>query len=559
MKELPFTYPASPPGTPQSDSEMFQSGRERRDAAESLLHLADLQSKKNQLLKEKNQFLLKEKSLFLLRQPPSFTGHPGCPTPPHSEDSCSSFSPHSELASDPFSPTPGALSPPFLPFRKETRLEQLLREPPIRLLPSKVGQPTAVPVIVPNTAVTSSLGHIPDVPNTAVTSSLGHIPDFPNTAVTSSLGHIPDVPNTAVTSSLGHIPDIPNTAVTSSLSHIPDNCKPLRKRHLKLDADDQVANVAVVPPCKLPRLSNSTSTSMTSVPPVSGNLASSVHSSETAQKTMSDKPLGLAQAYHRRASVSQVQEDKNSSCASNSSSSSQACAGYSSRPSDVTVGGGSAMATSSPPTPTTVLPNIPLLQISTVHGAMTLPMPAGVSGAVTLPVSSVSGSGTAPSSASQIPLVQVIVVNRLCGSIPLSLAPQQVQGSKKGRLDFCPIAPAPIRMSSSVPKVRVEGGEGPAQMDHGKRRRVHVCHFKPCQKTYFKSSHLKAHIRTHTGEKPFVCEWDNCGRTFARSDERSRHMRTHTGEKKFQCNSCDRRFMRSDHLAKHSRRHLTKG
>ncbi|XP_028293093.1 transcription factor Sp3-like isoform X2 [Gouania willdenowi] len=110
------------------------------------------------------------------------------------------------------------------------------------------------------------------------------------------------------------------------------------------------------------------------------------------------------------------------------------------------------------------------------------------------------------------------------------------------------------RVACTCPNCKESGGRGSGL---GKKKQ-HICHIVGCGKVYGKTSHLRAHLRWHSGERPFVCNWMFCGKRFTRSDELQRHRRTHTGEKKFVCMECSKRFMRSDHLAKHIKTHQNK-
>lgn len=65
-----------------------------------------------------------------------------------------------------------------------------------------------------------------------------------------------------------------------------------------------------------------------------------------------------------------------------------------------------------------------------------------------------------------------------------------------------------------------------------------------CNRVFPREKSLQAHMRTHTGERPYKCDFSDCGRAFAQSGQLRTHQRLHTGEKPFICaqNGCSNRF-----------------
>ncbi|XP_053659505.1 sal-like protein 1 [Anopheles marshallii] len=71
-----------------------------------------------------------------------------------------------------------------------------------------------------------------------------------------------------------------------------------------------------------------------------------------------------------------------------------------------------------------------------------------------------------------------------------------------------------------------------------------------CNRVFPREKSLQAHLRTHTGERPYLCDYPGCTRAFTQSGQLKTHQRLHTGERPFIC-SVPHCLMRFTHANRH--------
>lgn len=179
---------------------------------------------------------------------------------------------------------------------------------------------------------------------------------------------------------------------------------------------------------------------------------------------------------------------------------------------------------------------------------------------------SVDDDPSAPSDSAFPAFLSCKGCGQLLGDTPLGAGLDLGVGLDLGAELYCQSCEAGLRHDASVDSAQVDGSDAADRSvdgdSDGKRRskaeeagdlppKLYSCSL--CAFTSRYSNHLKRHMRTHDGHKPFRCPV--CPYASAQLVNLQRHARTHTGEKPYGCHQCDYACSSLGNLRRHQRMH----
>ena len=112
-----------------------------------------------------------------------------------------------------------------------------------------------------------------------------------------------------------------------------------------------------------------------------------------------------------------------------------------------------------------------------------------------------------------------------------------------------PPAPIGLQMRGAPPnQLDLSSGGGGVNSEE-EPERPYPC--EVCGRKFIRATHLRRHMRIHTGEKPFACHI--CGRRYARGDYLRAHISAHRHDKIHECKHCGEIFRDLTRFADHCR------